>query len=211
MKIDDLQDIVSSAQELHDLLGEPSLLSANKVIHHLDEHVRHFLSLSPFVTISTADRDGHCDASPRGDAPGFVHVLDEKRLVIPERPGNKRIDSIRNILANPRIGLLFLIPGLNETLRINGRAVVVRDADLLAKMAVNGRSPLFGIVVEVEECFLQCAKALMRSKIWKPETWLAREQLPNPAQILADHVKLPGVTEEKVVVMLEESYTKRYY
>lgn len=211
MKIDDLQDVVTSAEELQEWLGTPSQLAANKVIDHLDAHVRQFLSLSPFLTISTADADGHCDVSPRGDAPGFVYVMDDKRLVIPERPGNKRIDSIRNILSNPRVGLLFLIPGLEETLRINGRAVVVRDAELLAKMAVNGRNPLLGIVVEVEECFMHCAKALKRSGLWKPETWQEREQLPNPARIIADHVKLPGVTTEKVEGMLEESYTKRLY
>lgn len=211
MKIDDLQDVVTSAEELQEWLGTPSQLAANKVIDHLDTHVRHFISLSPFLTMSTADANGHCDVSPRGDAPGFVLVLDEKRLVIPERPGNKRIDSIRNILSNPRVGLLFLIPGLEETLRINGRAVVVRDAELLAKMAVNGRSPLLGIVVEVEECFVHCAKALKRSGLWKPETWQEREHLPNPARMIADHVKLPGVTTEKVAGMLEESYTKRLY
>lgn len=211
MKTGELQDVVTSTEELQEWLGTPSQLAAHKVIDHLDAHVRNFLSMSPFLTMSTADADGHCDVSPRGDAPGFVLVLDEKRLVIPERPGNKRIDSIRNILSNPRVGLLFLIPGLEETLRINGKAAVVRDAELLAKMAVNGRSPLLGIVVEVEECFIHCAKALKRSGLWKPETWQEREHLPNPARMIADHVKLPGVTTEKVAGMLEESYTKRLY
>ena len=211
MKLNDLQDVVTSVEDLQAWLGAPSQLAANKVIDHLDAHVRHFLSQSPFLTMSTADEDGCCDVSPRGDAPGFVHVLDDKRLVIPERPGNKRIDSIRNILSNPHVGLLFLIPGLEETLRINGRAAVVRDAELLAKMAVNGRSPLLGIVVEVEECFIHCAKALKRSGLWKPETWREKSQLPNPAAIIAAHVKLPGMTTEKVEGMLEESYTKRLY
>ncbi|MBL0386541.1 pyridoxamine 5'-phosphate oxidase family protein [Tumebacillus sp. ITR2] len=203
---------VSSEDELQSLLGStPSKLAANKVITELDEHCRDFLAKSPFVVVSTSDASGSCDVSPRGDAPGFVRVLDENRLVIPERPGNKRADSLRNILNNPRIGLIFLIPGLEETLRINGRACIVRDPDVLEPMSAQGKAPTLGIGVEVEECFVHCAKALKRSKLWQPESWASRDQLPNPAQMLRDHCKLPGLTTEDIAQSLQESYTKRLY
>ncbi|KEO83897.1 pyridoxamine 5'-phosphate oxidase family protein [Tumebacillus flagellatus] len=204
--------VVATEEELQSLLGgTPSKLAANKVITELDEHCRNYLARSPFVLMSTADASGACDVSPRGDAPGFVLVLGEKHLVIPERPGNKRADSLCNILSNPRIGLIFLIPGLEETLRINGRACVVRDPQILERMTAQGKTPVLGIGVEVEECFVHCAKALKRSKLWQPESWLSRDQLPNPAEMLRDHCKLPGMTTEQIAESLQESYTKRLY
>src|SRR5579875_182621 len=126
-------------------MGHPSELVRHKVIDHLDEHCRNFISLSPYALISTANAHGECDVSPRGDAPGFVLVIDEKHLVIPERPGNRRMDSLPNILSNPHVGLIFLIPGLEETLRVNGEACVLRDDSVLSQMEVNGRRPLVGI------------------------------------------------------------------
>ncbi|WP_227874318.1 pyridoxamine 5'-phosphate oxidase family protein [Tumebacillus algifaecis] len=202
---------LTDAAELHALLGEPNVLVANKVIDHLDAHCLEFLAQSPFVVLSTADASGLCDVSPRGDQPGFVTVLDAKRLLIPERPGNKRVDSLRNILSNPHIGLLFLIPGLEETLRINGRACIVRDEALLSGMAVQDRVPQLAIGVEVEECFVHCAKAFKRSQLWNPSTWADKASLPSPAKMLAAHVKLPNIGEAEINAALQESYTKRLY
>jgi PPOX class probable FMN-dependent enzyme len=201
-------NILTDEQALRDLLGEPSALAANKVISRLDGHCRDFIAKSPFALLSTADASGRCDVSPRGDHPGFAFVLDEQRLLIPERPGNRRADSMRNILQNPHIGLLFLIPGLEETLRINGKACIVRDRELLSHMAVGNRPPLLAIGVEVEECFVHCAKALKRSHLWDPDTWPSKSALPSPAKMLAAHAKQG---EAEVAKALQESYTKRLY
>lgn len=205
------QEVISTQEELRSLLGEPSELVSRKTIDFLDSHCRDFIAKSPFVVVATADADGLCDASPRGDAPGFVHVIDDKHLIIPERPGNRRIDSMRNILSNPQIGLIFIIPGLEETLRINGRACVVQDENYLREMEVSGRTPQLGIAVEVEECFVHCAKAFKRSGLWEQDQWLAKGDLPSAARILADHAKMPGVTERHIEETLRESYTKRLY
>ncbi|WP_066152451.1 pyridoxamine 5'-phosphate oxidase family protein [Halalkalibacter krulwichiae] len=201
---------IKTEEELRKVVGYPSELVKKKVISYLDHNCLEFISKSPFLVISTSDESG-CDVSPRGDEAGFVHVLSEKLLLIPERPGNKRIDSMRNILANPSVGLLFFIPGLGETLRINGKAKLVMDDELLEKMAVNGKSPLLAIGVEVEECFIHCAKALKRSALWEPESWIEKELVPSAAKILLEHAKLPNTSVESIQTRLEESYTKRLY
>lgn len=203
--------IIETEEELRALLGTPSELASKKVIHHLDQNCVEFISKSPFLVMATADEMGFCDVSPRGDQPGFVLVLNEKQFVIPERPGNKRVDSLRNILSNPRVGLQFFIPGLGETLRVNGKACVVRDDELLEKMAVGGRKPLLGIGVEVEECFIHCAKALKRSGLWAADSWLEKEMLPSAAKILFEHAKLPDSSVDTIQKSLEESYAKRMY
>ncbi len=210
-KFNPFHEVVSNEEELRSLLGQPSKLASRKVISYLDQHCRNFIAKSPFLLLATADSSGLCDASPRGDAAGFVLVLDDNHLVIPERPGNRRVDSLRNILSNPRVGLLFVIPGLEETLRVNGMASVIRDQELLEQMAVNGRSPVLGIGVKVEECFLHCAKAFKRSGLWSPDSWPDQDSLPIPARMLADHAKLPGVDADNVASLLHESYTKRLY
>jgi len=192
-------------------IGHPSKLAAEKVISSLDQHCRSFIEKSPFLIMATANADGSCDASPRGDAPGFVHILDEHHLLIPERPGNRRMDSIHNILSNPQIGLLFLIPGLEETMRINGKAVITRDQKLLELLAVQGRVPLLGIGVEVKECFVHCAKSCKRSGLWDYETWLSKDGLPSIPQMLADHAKRASLTVNEIQEQLQESYTKRLY
>lgn len=202
---------VKTVEELWELTGQPSELVRNKVISYVDGHCRDFIANSPFLTMATADESGFCDVSPRGDAPGFVHVLNESQLIIPERPGNKRMDSMRNILSNPAIGLLFFIPGLGETLRINGKASVISDEELLEKMAVEGKRPLLGIGIDVEECFIHCAKAFRRSGLWNPETWAEKEELPKGAKILAAHAKLPNVDEEAIGKLLEKSYRDTLY
>ncbi|MBT2687703.1 pyridoxamine 5'-phosphate oxidase family protein [Bacillus sp. ISL-47] len=203
--------VIDSEEELRLLLGTPSRTAANKIIHKLDHHCREFIGQSPILFLSTADSAGRCDTSPRGDAPGFVHILDDHTFVIPERPGNKRMDSLLNILSNPHVGLLFAIPGLEETLRINGHARIIRDSKILEQMAAYGKNPILGIAVEVDECYIHCAKAFKRSKLWDQSHWLDKQDLPKPAQILADHVNLPGLDSEKIENALLESYEKRLY
>ncbi|WP_409296820.1 pyridoxamine 5'-phosphate oxidase family protein [Peribacillus sp. SCS-26] len=198
-------------EEFRSTIGTPSARAANKVISFIDEHCADFISKSPFLSISTSHADGQCDASPRGDEPGFVTVVDEHHLFIPERPGNKRMDSIHNIITNPHIGLLFLIPGLGETLRINGKAYICRDPELLEKSSVNGKVPAFGILVEVKECYIHCAKAFIRSKLWNPNSWLTKESLPSAPKMLIAHANIPNATPEQVARELNEGYTQRLY
>jgi len=205
------KEILSSEAEIRDLIGYPSEIVKKKAIQHLDDHCRNFIAMSPLLFISTADDQGFCDVSPRGDAPGSVLVLDEYHLVIPERPGNRRIDSLRNILLNPRIGIIFMIPGLEETLRINGKAFVIKDENILEQMRSRDKQPLLGIGVEVEECFIHCAKAFKRSKVWDNQSWAMDDTLPSVSAILKDHVNSSEYTEEVIRKGLEESYEKRLY
>ncbi len=202
---------ITTEQELRDLVGYPGEIVTRKAIHSMDQHCRHFISQSPMAFIATADRAGTCDVSPRGDQAGFVHVIDDNHLIIPERPGNRRLDSLRNVLSNPCIGIIFIIPGLEETLRINGNAYIVTDDDLLEEMKVNGKKPLLGIGVQVEECYVHCAKAFKRSSLWDPGKWPVKEDLPVISQVLADHVNMKDVTAEDVEKSLKETYEKRLY
>jgi uncharacterized protein len=205
------KELIHSKEELRTLIGFPSELVERKMITYLDHNCEEYISKSPFLVISSSDQSGNCDVSPRGDMAGFVKVLNEKYLIIPERPGNKRIDTMRNILANPNVGLLFMIPGLGETLRVNGKACLVRDNELLEQMEVKGRKPLLGIGVEVEECFIHCPKAFKRSGVWDPNSWLDEKSLPSAAKILFEHADLPGSSTESIEERLREGYTKRLY
>ena len=162
----------------------PAARSVQKEQSVLDQHCRAFIDRSSFLLIATAGADGRCDISPKGDAPGFVLVLDDRRLVIPNRPGNKRLDGMKNLLANPHVGLIFLVPGREETLRVNGRAWITRDPELLGRLAVQGKAPSLAIGVEVEQCFLHCAKAFRRSQLWTHEQWPGPDALPSLACVL---------------------------
>jgi PPOX class probable FMN-dependent enzyme len=205
------RDVVTTLDELRALLGEPSEVARKKQVDRLDEHCREFIAHSPFVLIATADAAGNCDVSPKGDPAGFVLVLDERHLVVPDRPGNRRFDSMRNILANPRVGLLFLVPGRGETLRVNGRASIVRDAEVLARMAVDGKTPRLAIGVEVEEVFLHCAKAFKRSSLWRPEAWPDISTLSSAACMLLAHARPEGMTLEQMEQRLKHSYDTTLY
>ncbi len=205
-------DIIESEEALRALIGEPGRLVIDKQLDYLDEHARNFIARSPFLLLGTTGADGLGDVSPRGDAPGFVQVLDERTLVIPERPGNRRADSLMNVLAGGGIGLLFLIPGIDETLRVNGHACLCRDAALLEGMAVEGKVPLLAIGVRVAECYFQCGKAFKRSKLWQPESWpQGRDGVASLAQMLHDQAKPAGLTAEELETMVAESYAKRLY
>ena len=184
--------VIETVEELRSSYGEPSERAVKKSLDRLDRHCRRFIELSPFVVIASSGADGRADCSPRGDAAGFVAVLDDRTVLLPDRRGNNRADSLNNVLENPYVGLLFMIPGADETLRLNGRAALTTDPILLDPLAVNGRAPRSGLVVEVEEVFLQCTKALVRAKLWADESRVDRKAaLPSFGQMLADHVGLP--------------------
>ena len=161
----------------------------NKQIDRLDQHCRAIIAKSPFLLLGTSDTTGRCDVSPKGDYPGFVRVLDDKTIAIPDLPGNNRLDTLTNMLHNPQVGLLFMIPGMNETLRVNGTVRLVRDAVLLESMASRA-NPKLAIVVDVQEVFSHCPKAFMRSKLWAVESQIDRSELPSFAEILRDHAAL---------------------
>ena len=205
------QRLVTSVDELTALIGTPSELVLKKQLSELDGHMKAFIAESPFLLLGTVSRDGGCDVSPRGDLHGLAKVLDSKTLVIPDRRGNRRIDSLRNILETGQVGLLFMIPGMGETLRVNGRACLIRDEEVLASLAVEGKPPLVGIAVEVEECFLQCAKAVIRSKLWERRAKKGTSRLPCFAEMLIDQTKIEGETVESLNRQIEDSYANKIY
>lgn len=180
---------VTTKAELRSRYGQPGDRARRKVIPALDNHCRNFIAHSPFLVISSAGGDGRADVSPKGDPPGFVAVLDDKTLLIPDRPGNNRLDGMENILENPHVGIIFFIPGVNETLRVNGRAGITADAALLVPLAVNGKIPTTGLLVEVDEAFLQCPKALVRSRLWDAEARIDRSSLPSMGRMMADQIE----------------------
>jgi PPOX class probable FMN-dependent enzyme len=167
-----------------------------KLGDRLNELTRQFIERSPFVCVATGRPDGGMDVSPRGDPPGFVRVLDESTLLLPERPGNRIADTLVNLLSDPRIALLFLIPGVGDTFRVNGTAVLTDDAELLADSALNGKAPRLGILVTVHEAYTQCAKALIRSDLWNPEKHIERSELPSSGEILKS-LSLPDLDVAK--------------
>jgi PPOX class probable FMN-dependent enzyme len=188
MSANGFQKIVGSERELRDVLGRPSERAVLKDQARLDEHFRSFIAASPFLILGTANAAGQVDCSPKGDGPGFVKVLDETHLAIPDRIGNNRLDGMRNILDNGHVGLIFLIPGREDTLRVNGRAWIVQDDDILDAMVVKGKRPPFAIGVEVEEAFMHCPRAFMRSGLWNPEAWPDANAVPSMAKMMWDHV-----------------------
>lgn len=211
MSFNRFSERIHSAEELAALIGTPSEFSLRKELKTLDEHMRRFIAHSPFAIISTHSADGRCDASPRGDAPGFVHVVDDRTLLIPDRLGNRRVDSFRNIVETGRIGLLFLVPGFGETLRVNGRAVLIRDEAWLAPLTAQGKRPLVAVAVEVEECFLQCAKALIRSKLWEAHERPSLQSLPCAAEMFHDHAQMPEFDVPQLQTLLDEAYRSKLY
>jgi len=197
---------VTSPEELRALLGEVRTRAAIKERPRLHARDREWIAHSPFVVISTSDAEGNCDASPKGDPPGFVRVIDDRTLAIPERPGNRRADGYLNILANPHVGLLFLVPGRSETLRINGRARLVREAPYFDEMVVKGHRPILAIEILIDTIFFHCAKSFIRSALWHPETWNP-DALPSHACIVKEVT--PALTE--TLEELEEYYRPEIY
>lgn len=184
-------------------------LAIRKVLTRLDAHCRAFIARSPFAVLATADGQGNADASPRGDAAGFVAVVDDTTLLLPDRPGNNRVDSYGNVLAHPGVGLLFFVPGINETLRVNGRAQGVTDADLLAPTGVQGKAPSAGLLISVDEVFFHCGKALMRGRLWDPSTQVDRTSFPSLGKIMADHTK--AMSARQADELVEDGYRRNLY
>jgi len=197
--------MVQSEAELRDLIGSPNELVQAKIAGRLNELSAQWIARSPFVCVATCRPDGGLDVSPRGDPAGFVRVLDERTLLIPERPGNRLADTLTNVLADARIALLFLVPGIGDTFRVNGRARLVDDAALLEPCAIEGKVPKLGILVEVEEAYTQCPKALLRSELWNPERHIDRSELPRSGEILR-----ATADPELDVEEYEEARTERY-
>ena len=200
---------VRNYTELRKVYKPPAARAAQKVLDHLDVHSRNFIALSPFCILSSADADGQADSSPRGDPPGFVKVLDDKTLLLPARPGNNQVDSLRNIVENPGVGLLFFVPGMNETLRVKGKAEIVTDDEDLDSTTVNNRAPISRLRITVEEAFLHCGRALIRSRIWDPEVQVDRSVFPTYGQVLADQIA--GANAKQIDDSEDEANRDRLY
>ena len=183
-------DGIADLEQLRSHFGTISTMAAHKVMPRLDRYSRAFIALSPFLVLATTDGDGGVDASPRGDAPGFVAMPDDTTLVIPDRPGNRRVDSFSNVISQPGIGLIFFVPGINETLRVNGTGHVVTDAELLSPLEAQGKIPVTGLRVTITEVFFHCGKALIRSKLWDASRHVPRASFPTLGQIIADQTAL---------------------
>ena len=207
---------IKTKETLRNTMGEAMEIAEAKAIPKLDKHCRDFISRSPFVCVGTSGADGKADVSPRGDPPGFVQVLDDKTLFIPDRPGNNRLDTMNNIVDNANVGLLFLIPGFDDTLRVNGQASIVQDDELAARAEVNGKQPKVGIKVAVDEAFLHCAKAFKRSKLWDPNAKQDRKEMPSLARMILEQTAPTNEppTEETVKdadEFVEDNYKTELY
>ncbi len=202
---------VADKETVREIIGDPIPIVRNKEMPRLDKYCRRFIEMSPFLCLGTASADdGHIDMSPRGDPPGFVKIIDDVTLLIPDRQGNQRVDSMLNITENPRVGLIFFLPGVEETLRVRGRVSITRDPDLLAPLALNGKSPKLGLLVEIDQVFFQCAKALIRSKLWDPATRIKRSEFPPFGQITRDQ-RRPDAEVEEIEALIQESYQTKLY
>jgi PPOX class probable FMN-dependent enzyme len=205
-----LTDFITTAAELRGVIPPPLDVIVAKEIDHLDEICRSFIARSPFVVVATANASGRIDTSPKGDPAGFVRVLDDKHLAIPERPGNRRADSFCNVLENPQVGVLFLIPGKGETLRICGEARIVRDRSLIESMSYKERSPALALVVHVERVFLHCPKCVIRSALWKPAKWPETAGLPSIGEAMVRHAKLDITPDELLARTAREGINGLY-
>ncbi|AFC29231.1 pyridoxamine 5'-phosphate oxidase-like FMN-binding protein [Paenibacillus mucilaginosus 3016] len=186
------EDEITTEEELRSVVGFPHEAVVQKSVAVIDDQIRRYIAMSPLFFLSTSHADGSCDVSPRGDVPGFVRVWDEKHLVFPERQGNRRADSLLNLLTNPHAGMVFLIPGMEEVLRINGRARIIRSAKVLSGMQSGNQTPQLGVVVEVQECYIHCSRALKSSAVWNSGTWPRPEELPSSKEMFHAHLKING-------------------
>lgn len=200
---------IRDAAALRGQFGPVGPLAARKVLDHIDDYGRRFIALAPFLVVASADKAGHVDASPRGDAPGFVAVADSRTLVIPDRRGNNRIDTFLNLLESPGVGLIFLVPGIDETFRVNGTAALTQDAALLEPMRAQGKVPAAGLLVQVREAFFHCGKAMIRSGLWDPARHVARDTFPSLGRILSDQTAAADVAEAEATIA--DAYRTRLY
>ena len=189
------------------MLGEPSALVQSKIADRLNDLTRQFIERSPFLCLATSAADGSCDVSPKGDPAGFVRILDDRTLLLPDRPGNRLADSLRNVLENPRVALLFVIPGVTDTFLVNGRAEIVTDPELLELCAVEGKVPKLAMRIQIEQAYTHCSKAFLRSNLWDPERFVDRSELPTPGELLRS--VNPEVEPETYDAEREERYSRR--
>lgn len=200
---------ITTREQLEGHYGQPKGHLSRKELPKLNEHSRHFIALSPFVVLSTsAAHDGPADASPRGDAPGFVQVLDDTTIAIPDRPGNRRTDSFHNIMENPEVGLLFMVPGMSEILRINGRARLTIESEFLATMEAKGKPPRAALVVEIRDVYMHCGKAIIRADLWNPEVQIDRHDFPTLGQVNQDWY---GVDGKQIDERIADEYVNKLY
>lgn len=202
---------IDTQEKLRAIYGDPIEIAVAKCLTALDPHCKHFIGLAPFAVISSADANGDADVSPRGDGPGFIKVLNDNTIVMPDRPGNNRVDTLSNIIENPKVGMLFFVPGVNETLRLNGLAEISTDPELLVLFADTPKPPITAIKVTVEEAFLHCAKSLMRSKLWDAGTQIDRKSLPTLGKMIKDQarVNIPIGTQEESDQHFAQSIAER--
>ena len=199
--------MIGAEDALRSLIGEPSALVQSKIADRLNDLTRQFIERSPFLCLATSAADGSCDVSPKGDPAGFVRILDDRTLLLPDRPGNRLADSLRNVLENPRVALLFVIPGVTDTFRVNGRAEIVTDPELLELCAVEGKVPKLAMRIEIEQAYTHCSKAFLRSSLWDPERFVDRSELPTPGELLRS--VNPEVEPENYDAEREERYSRR--
>ena len=204
------RDVVTREEELRAVVGHPPQRSVAKVVQVIDEHGQRFIAHAPFVFVASAGAGGMIDVSPKGDPAGFVKVLDERTIAVPDRLGNRRLDTFRNVLQNPNVGLIFVIPGVTYTLRVSGKAIIVRDLELRQSMAVNGKLPDHVLVVGVEHVLSHCPKCMIRSGLWQPDAWPDTTTLPTFAETLIAHAKLAETVEE-VQAIIDTGNRERLY
>lgn len=205
---------ITTIEEYRALRGDAHQMNYDKSVASIDEHIRNFLALSSFLTIASVNSDGRMDVSPKGDPPGFVKVLDDKTIAIPERPGNRRADTFTNVLQNPSVALIAMVPGMDETMRINGRGTLTTDPEILATMEVEGHVPAIALLVHVEEAFIHCGKALKRGRVWDPEARIDRSTYPRMGEVMHDHGQYGDkyeVTREQIAEMAQQDYDENVY
>ncbi len=205
-------NMIETREQLRQVIPEPGPTSraAIKDIDHIDDVCRQFIAASPFLVLSTRGSDGLMDMSPKGDPAGFVHVLDDKTLAIPDRLGNSRIDSFENLMTDPSVGLIFLIPGNGATLRVSGTASLTADPNLRARFEIDGKPPKLVLIVDIQHAFMHCSKCMVRSKMWKPEGWPDQSEVPTLAQAMVAHGKLKDTVQEMHDMIVSDEKTKLY-
>ena len=204
------REVIRDRAALRALMGTPGERAGNKVIDRIDRHAADFIARSPFLVIASSSSDGVVDLSPKGDPAGFVALLDETTLAIPDRPGNRRADTFTNVLENPKVGLIFVIPGKRETLRVSGSALIVADPDLLARLEAHGKAPRLALVVHVERVMFHCSKCMIRSHLWEPEHWPSQAGMASLGEVIVDHSKLAGSIPE-LDALIERDARDRLY
>jgi hypothetical protein len=204
------EEVVTTRERLRELNRLPSHRASNKVIGYIDDICRRFIAASPFVIVATRGADGRLDLSPKGDPPGFVAILDQKTLAIPDRLGNNRLDTFENLLVHPEVGLFFVIPGNGDTLRVSGTGQIVRDRTLQARLAMNGKDPNLVLIIVVDEVFLHCPKCIVRSRLWQPEQWPDRTDVPTLAEAMVAHGALSETVAEMQAI-IDNDGAKRLY